>query len=248
MFDGRLKPPACLPNDSMTPPTGALEFVVPVTLTHFVHPPRHHRPIQGFGRVSRNVEAAAGAACGRVLEVRWGVWMASLPGLVHRGQTHRSPPCMQCVSPAISVLIDHPQNTHDTGIGSSGLGGAGRALGWIVGPRRRDALIERLLRRSTPAAAGTLPAHRPAAAAIRPNPTTTTTTHLQSTHTTPPPHATHHAGGGPTGGSGSGSAAAMANASMRAAAAQYINPAPKLSHQVTVVRLYRQSLKTLGAW
>lgn len=43
-------------------------------------------------------------------------------------------------------------------------------------------------------------------------------------------------------------AAAMANASMRAAAAQYINPAPKLSHQATVVRLYRQSLKTLGSW
>ena len=40
----------------------------------------------------------------------------------------------------------------------------------------------------------------------------------------------------------------MANASMRAAAAQYINPAPKLSHQATVVRLYRQSLKTLGSW
>ena len=40
----------------------------------------------------------------------------------------------------------------------------------------------------------------------------------------------------------------MANASMRAAAAQYINPAPKLSHKTVVVRLYRKSLKTLNAW
>ncbi len=40
----------------------------------------------------------------------------------------------------------------------------------------------------------------------------------------------------------------MANASLRAASAQYINPLPKLSHKTTVVRLYRQSLKTLGSW
>ena len=42
--------------------------------------------------------------------------------------------------------------------------------------------------------------------------------------------------------------ATMANASMRAAAAQYINPAVKLSHKTTVIRLYRKSLKTLNAW
>lgn len=40
----------------------------------------------------------------------------------------------------------------------------------------------------------------------------------------------------------------MANASMRAAAAQYINPAVKLSHKTTVIRLYRKSLKTLNSW
>lgn len=42
--------------------------------------------------------------------------------------------------------------------------------------------------------------------------------------------------------------ATMASASMRAAAAQYINPAVKLSHKTTVIRLYRKSLKTLNAW
>jgi len=45
-----------------------------------------------------------------------------------------------------------------------------------------------------------------------------------------------------------GWAAIMANASMRAAAAQYINPAPQLSHKTIVVRLYRKSLKTLNSW
>lgn len=71
--------------------------------------------------------------------------------------------------------------------------------------------------------------------------------HTHHHHTNPHPTTpTKHARRGhPTAAAG---AAAMANASMRAAAAQYINPAPKLSHQATVVRLYRQSLKTLGSW
>jgi hypothetical protein len=40
----------------------------------------------------------------------------------------------------------------------------------------------------------------------------------------------------------------MADASLRRAAAQYINAAPKLSHKTEVVRLYRKALKTLNSW
>jgi hypothetical protein len=49
-------------------------------------------------------------------------------------------------------------------------------------------------------------------------------------------------------GCAAGEGAAMANASMRAAAAQFINPKPRLTHAQEVSRLYRHSLKLLNAW
>jgi hypothetical protein len=40
----------------------------------------------------------------------------------------------------------------------------------------------------------------------------------------------------------------MASASMRAAAAQYINKPPSITHTQEVKRLYRKALKLLNSW